>query len=357
MGSQESDFNVIHPVKPMRVKGKPVAAMLDHKPIVNIKPFGQCQSLANPIVASATAAANGKLQKMPCVPNTTTPWMGCKMNMRIKGNPALLDSSKLTCLWAGVIDITNPGQDVMKERGTTLNFNADSVKSEEKAKEVAVVAVAIESEEKQESVEKSSDDFGLALAQFTMDNHENYVRASETNSNERLRPNQNPKTGFDCSGWVGYSIYATYKKKYQDKDLSKDYPKFYNNVVMGNTQTMIPYAKDHGGFRLSKPQVGDLVFWKGHVEIVIKVDGDKFCMSGSSSTAPRKVPFIKPSNINPSNITLSTTKMFSGSQDPLLNSWGSNINPNYDPENPRVKGKERKSLFHGFWTIDFSKLK
>jgi len=152
MGSQESDLTVIHPVKPMRVKGNPIAAMLDHKPIVNIKPFGQCQSLANPIVASATAAANGKLQKMPCVPNTTTPWMGCKMNMRIKGNPALLDSSKLTCVWAGVIEITNPGQKKMKEGGTSLNSNTDSVQSEEKVVGVAIAAVTVSDGDKSSTV-------------------------------------------------------------------------------------------------------------------------------------------------------------------------------------------------------------
>jgi len=98
MGSQQSALNVLHPVKPVRVEGNPVAAMLDHKPLLNIKPFGQCKSLANPAVAAATAAANGKLQPMPCIPNTVTPWMGTKMNVRVKGNPALLDSSKLLCM-------------------------------------------------------------------------------------------------------------------------------------------------------------------------------------------------------------------------------------------------------------------
>jgi len=140
MGSQQSALNVLHPVKPVRVEGNPVAAMLDHKPLLNIKPFGQCKSLANPAVAAATAAANGKLQPMPCIPNTVTPWMGAKMNVRVKGNPALLDSSKLLCMWAGVIEITNPGQKIMKEGGTPLNFCSDSVLSEKKAKGVDIVA-------------------------------------------------------------------------------------------------------------------------------------------------------------------------------------------------------------------------
>ena len=46
---------------------------------------------------------NGRLQKMPCIPNTTMPWMLAKMNTLVGGKPALLDSSKLMCMWCGVI--------------------------------------------------------------------------------------------------------------------------------------------------------------------------------------------------------------------------------------------------------------
>jgi hypothetical protein len=130
-----------------RIEGKLMGTIMDHKPLVNIKPFGQCQSLANPVVAAATAANYGRLQKMPCVPNTTTPWIGGKMRVRICKEPTLLDSSKLMCMWAGVIEITNPGQNFVKEGGSSINSKLPSVQSEKKVKDVAVTTGESEKEE------------------------------------------------------------------------------------------------------------------------------------------------------------------------------------------------------------------
>ena len=41
--------------------GTPAANVMDHKPMANVMPFGMCKSLANPMVAAATAAAQGSL--------------------------------------------------------------------------------------------------------------------------------------------------------------------------------------------------------------------------------------------------------------------------------------------------------
>ena len=56
----------------------PCANIMDNKPLINILPFGMCTSMANPMVAAATAAALGVLTPMPCIPMTMAPWVpGC----------------------------------------------------------------------------------------------------------------------------------------------------------------------------------------------------------------------------------------------------------------------------------------
>ena len=86
------------------------ANILDHIPIVNIPPFGMCQSPANPMVAAATAAALGVLTPMPCIPNTVAPWAPGAATVLLANMPALDDVSKLTCLWGGMISVSMPGQ-------------------------------------------------------------------------------------------------------------------------------------------------------------------------------------------------------------------------------------------------------
>lgn len=52
---------------------KPMATVMDFQPSVNIAPFGMCTTQTNPQVASATAAAQGVLTPMPCMPVVTAP--------------------------------------------------------------------------------------------------------------------------------------------------------------------------------------------------------------------------------------------------------------------------------------------
>jgi len=108
-GVAPSTFMVL-PANMVMAGGMPAANIMDYKPMVNILPFGMCNSMANPTVAAATAAAFGVLTPMPCIPNTTAPWMPGVPTVMIANQPALNDSCKLMCMWGGMIAPSVPGQ-------------------------------------------------------------------------------------------------------------------------------------------------------------------------------------------------------------------------------------------------------
>ena len=136
-GDKKSKLTVL-PSRTIFLNGKPMANISDYIPMVNIAPFGKCRSLANPTVAAATAAHHGHLTPMPCIPNTTQPWMMGKNNVIEKGNAALKKDCKLRCMWAGIISINTDGQNgegvqpilkIMNNRkssATTLNSSTPS---------------------------------------------------------------------------------------------------------------------------------------------------------------------------------------------------------------------------------------
>ena len=62
----------------------------------NVPPFGMCMSLANPQVASATAAASNVLTPQPCVP-VLAPWTPGAQDVMIGDVAALDDSSQCQC--------------------------------------------------------------------------------------------------------------------------------------------------------------------------------------------------------------------------------------------------------------------
>lgn len=108
-GATPSTF-VVLPKNQMLTSGQPAANVMDHIPLVNVMPFGVCTSLANPSVASATASAMGVLTPMPCIPNTPAPWVPGAPTVILAAAPALDDTSKLMCIWGGVISVLFPGQ-------------------------------------------------------------------------------------------------------------------------------------------------------------------------------------------------------------------------------------------------------
>jgi len=109
MGMAPSQL-VVLPIKRVNTANVPAANIMDHVPLVNIQPFGMCQSVANPAVAAATAAAFGVLTPMPCLPVTPAPWMAGSPTVRLANQPALNKSSMLMCNWAGQISIAMEGQ-------------------------------------------------------------------------------------------------------------------------------------------------------------------------------------------------------------------------------------------------------
>ena len=91
------------------VSAMPLASIADTIPFVNIMPFGMCQSMANPMVAAATAAAMGVLTPMPCIPVPAGPWAPGVPQVLVGGNPAVNDQCKLTCADGGKKQFTNYG--------------------------------------------------------------------------------------------------------------------------------------------------------------------------------------------------------------------------------------------------------
>lgn len=91
------------------VEGRPAATVMDNAGGVNIPPFGMCNSLANPTVAAATAAALGVLTPMPCVPVVPAPWVPGAIKTMLGNQPALVSGSMCQCAFGGVIQITMAG--------------------------------------------------------------------------------------------------------------------------------------------------------------------------------------------------------------------------------------------------------
>lgn len=110
MGSSTSNLIVL-PERRIFLSSKPKANISDMKSMTNIPPFGLCCSLANPTVAAATAAHLGVLTPMPCIPNPASPWAPGKTDVLEQGQPAVLNTCKLQCQWAGTIEFVTNGQE------------------------------------------------------------------------------------------------------------------------------------------------------------------------------------------------------------------------------------------------------
>jgi hypothetical protein len=100
MGATPAALMVVVPTT--TAQGPPAANIMDFAPMTNIPTFGMCMSLANPMVAAATAAALGVLTPMPCIP-VTTPWTPGSLLVLVRNFPALDATSKCMCAYGGQI--------------------------------------------------------------------------------------------------------------------------------------------------------------------------------------------------------------------------------------------------------------
>jgi hypothetical protein len=94
----------------VKVASMQAGTIMDHAPTANIAPFVLCTTPSNPTVAAATAAAQGVLTPMPCIPVTTSPWAPGSPTIKIEGKVALNNTSTCACTWGGTISFSQPGQ-------------------------------------------------------------------------------------------------------------------------------------------------------------------------------------------------------------------------------------------------------
>lgn len=113
-GAAPSTLTVL-PANGSNADDQPAATIMDHVPMVNVAPFGMCQTTANPQVAAATSAAMGVLTPQPCIPVLPSPWSPGAGVVTVQELKALSDDSKCNCAWTGIIEITDPGTTVEVE--------------------------------------------------------------------------------------------------------------------------------------------------------------------------------------------------------------------------------------------------
>ncbi|RYF58476.1 MAG: DUF4280 domain-containing protein [Comamonadaceae bacterium] len=109
MGLSPSTLAVL-PLNAMQSGYQNAANIMDFKPMVNILPFGMCNTPSNPAVATATSTAGGVLTPQPCIPVVTAPWTPGAPSVLLANQPALNMTSQCVCQWGGVIKPAAPGE-------------------------------------------------------------------------------------------------------------------------------------------------------------------------------------------------------------------------------------------------------
>lgn len=115
MGSAPMPLTFVPKGSPVTTPATEIGTVTDIVPMMNIPSFVLCKSIANPAVASATAAALGTLTPMPCVPVPTGPWSPGDPKVMVDGSPLLTQTCMAECAYGGVITIVSPAQAIVMD--------------------------------------------------------------------------------------------------------------------------------------------------------------------------------------------------------------------------------------------------
>ena len=88
----------------LSVQGNPVATAMDLIPFLNIPAFGKCKSPANPMNWKIVGPAPVFIPSS-CIPIPIMLWNPAAEQTKIAGFPAMLETSKTMCIWAGSIEV------------------------------------------------------------------------------------------------------------------------------------------------------------------------------------------------------------------------------------------------------------
>jgi len=108
MGTSTCSLTVL-PANSVQMESAYAANIMDYIPMTNISGFGNCITLSNPMVASATSAALGVLTPQSCIPVIAAPWAPGSSTVTIGNMPALNNSSTCMCTWGGTVTVVDAG--------------------------------------------------------------------------------------------------------------------------------------------------------------------------------------------------------------------------------------------------------
>lgn len=114
-GAGPKDMVVLPIARTMNATSKAIAAQMDFIPMLNVPAFGQCKSPANPMNWKM-AGPVPVFVPSSCIPIPVAPWAPTAKKLKVGGMPAMLQSSKITCVWAGSISVDKPGLTKMEAK-------------------------------------------------------------------------------------------------------------------------------------------------------------------------------------------------------------------------------------------------